>query len=276
MSRGKRGKDILFYGVIGLLSLFTLFCLIVIIVYVMGKGLPHITWEFLSERPARMGREGGIFPIIVGTVYVTAIALVIAAPIGIGAAVYFEEYSKGGRRVKLIRMLTEVLAGVPSIIFGLFGFAFFVIFLGFGWSMLSGGLTLALMILPTVVRSAEESLKTVPVSYREGSLSLGATKWQTTVRVVLPCCGKGILTGVILGVGRAVGETAAIFLTIGGALKLPISPFDAGRTMSMHMYMLTAEGISEEKAFATAALLILMILAINGAAKFVLRNTRLR
>ena len=269
MRRGKRAKDVAYYAVIGALSVLTLFCLIVIIVYVMRQGLPGITLEFLSDRPRSMGKAGGIFPIIISTLYATAIALMISCPVGIGAAVFFKEYSGGGRIVQAIRIFTEVLAGIPSIVFGLFGYAFFVVFLGFGWSVLSGGLTLFLMILPTIVRSTEESLETVPLSFREGSLSVGATRWQTTVHVVLPCCVKGIVTGVILGLGRAVGETAALMLTMGGALRLPLSPFDAGRTMSMHMYMLTSEGISQEKAFATAGLLILIILAINTAANLI-------
>ncbi|MCL2111359.1 MAG: phosphate ABC transporter permease PstA [Clostridiales bacterium] len=272
MSSSKRRKDIAYYGVIAALSVFTLFCLIVIIVYITSNGLPHITWEFLTERPRSMGKEGGIFPIIVATLYATAIALVIACPIGIGAAVFFKEYSKGGRFIQIVRIFTEVLAGIPSIVFGLFGFAFFVVFLGLGWSVLSGGLTLFMMILPTIVRSTEESLETVPMSYREGSLSVGATRWQTTVKVVLPCCVKGIVTGVILGVGRAVGETAAVMLTMGGALRLPLSPFDAGRTMSMHMFVLTSEGLSMEKTFATAALLIIIILIINSAANLIGRK----
>ena len=272
MSKIKQGKNAVYYTVIGALSVFTLFCLIVIIIYVMKQGLPGISLEFLSDRPRSMGKEGGIFPIIIATLYATAIALVISCPIGIGAAVFFKEYSKGGRVVQTVRIFTEVLAGIPSIVFGLFGYAFFVVFLGLGWSVLSGGLTLFLMILPTIVRSTEESLETVPLSFREGSLSVGATRWQTTVRVVLPCCVKGIVTGIILGLGRAIGETAALMLTLGGALRLPLSPFDPGRTMSMHMYMLTAEGISQEKAFVTAALLILIILVINAAANLIGRR----
>ena len=262
-------KNVLFYGFVLLLSLFTLAALIVIILYVMRQGVPHITWEFLSQKPRHMGREGGIFPVIIGTLYVTAVSLIIATPIGVGAAVFFAEYAKEGRTVRTIRTFTEVLAGIPSIIFGLFGYAFFVVFLQMGWSVLSGGLSLSLMILPTIIRSTEESLLTVPLSLREGSLSLGASKWETTVKVVLPCCRKGILTGLILGIGRAVGETAVLYLTLGGALRTPISPLDASRTMSMHMYVLTSEGISREKAFATAALLIIIILIINGAANLI-------
>jgi phosphate transport system permease protein len=162
-----------------------------------------------------------------------------------------------------------VLAGIPSIIIGLFGFAFFVVFLGFGWSVLSGGLSVSLMILPILIRSTEEALKTVPLSYREGSLSLGASKWETTYKIVLPCCKNGILTGLILSIGRVVGETAVIMLTVGGALKVPMSLFDSTRTMALHMYILAAEGISQERAFATAALLVLIILIINGLANII-------
>lgn len=265
----KRMKNIAFYFIVAFLTAFTLLALSVIVLYIMTKGLPGITWEFISGEPEHMGREGGIFPIIIGTLYVTLVALIIAAPIGVGAAVYFAEYSKDGRALRIIRVFTEVLAGIPSIIFGLFGYAFFVVFLQMGWSVLSGGLSLSLMILPTIIRSTEESLKTVPISYREGSLSLGASKWETTAKVVLPCCKKGILTGLILGIGRAVGETAVLYLTLGGAIRLPASPLDSARTMSMHVYMLTMEGISKEKAFATAALLIIMILVINGIANFI-------
>jgi phosphate transport system permease protein len=267
MTVRKRTQNALYYGVVVLFAFLTISCLVVILVYIMGKGLPHLSWEFLTGKPRVMGKEGGIFPVIAATVYVTGVAVLLAGPIGVGAAVFFTEYAKEGRWLAVIRALTEVLAGIPSILFGLFGFSFFVVFLGFGWSVLSGGLTLSLMILPTVVRATEESLKTVPVSYREGSLSLGATRWTTTAKVILPCCSKGILTGLILGVGRAVGETAAVYLTLGGALKLPLSPFDSGRTMSMHMYILTAEGISPEKAYATAALLVFLILIINALAK---------
>jgi phosphate transport system permease protein len=262
-------KNRLFYAVVWLLSILTLAVLLMIIGYIMYRGLSHISWEFLSEKPALMGKKGGIFPVIMGTLYVTGVALVIAAPIGIGAAVYFVEYSKEGRLVRLIRTFTEVLAGIPSIIIGLFGFAFFVVFLGFGWSVLSGGLSVSLMILPILIRSTEEALKTVPLSYREGSLSLGASKWETTFKIVLPCCKNGILTGLILSIGRVVGETAVIMLTVGGALKVPMSLFDSTRTMALHMYILAAEGISQEMAFATAALLVIIILIINGLANII-------
>ncbi len=265
----KSSKNAAFYGFIGFLAAITLAVLIIIIGYILINGLTHINLEFLTEEPRRMGKEGGIFSVIIGTLMVTGVGILIATPIGIAAAIYFNEYAKAGKGVSVIRFFTEILAGIPSIIFGLFGFAFFVIFLGMGWSVISGGLTLAMMVLPTLIRATEESLKTVPMAYREGSLSLGATKWQTIVRVIIPCCKPGILTGLILGIGRAIGETAAVMLTVGGSLRVPTSLFDSTRTMSVHLYVLAAEGLSQEKTYATAALLIIIVLLINTAANLI-------
>jgi phosphate transport system permease protein len=264
-------KNIIFYGLIGVLAALTLAALLIIIGYILFNGLSHINLEFLTEAPRKMGREGGILPVIIGTFMVTGVGVLIATPVGIAAAIYFTEYSKEGKGVAAIRFFTEILAGIPSIIFGLFGFAFFVIALGMGWSVLSGGLTLAMMVLPTLIRATEESLKTVPMTYREGSLSLGATRWQTIVRVILPCCRPGILTGLILGIGRAIGETAAVMLTVGGSLRTPASLFDSARTMSVHLYILASEGLSQEKTYATAALLIFIVLLINTAANMISR-----
>lgn len=269
MKNIKSTKNVIFYGLIGVLAAVTLASLIIIIGYILINGMSHINLEFLTQEPRRMGKEGGIFSVIVGTLMVTGLGILIATPIGIAAAIYFTEYSKEGKGVTLIRFFTEILAGIPSIIFGLFGFAFFVIFLGMGWSVISGGLTLAIMVLPTLIRATEESLKTVPMSYREGSLSLGATKWQTIIKVILPCCRPGILTGLILGIGRAIGETAAVMLTVGGSLRLPSSIFDSTRTMSVHLYVLAAEGLSMEKTYATAALLIFIVLLINTSANLI-------
>lgn len=269
MKRAKASKNAAFYGVTGALAAITLVALIIIIGYILINGLTHINLEFLTQEPRHMGKDGGIFSVIIGTLMVTGVSILIATPIGIAAAIYFTEYSKEGKGVFIIRFFTEILAGIPSIIFGLFGFAFFVIFLGMGWSVISGGLTLALMILPTLIRATEESLKTVPMAYREGSLSLGATKWQTIVRVIIPCCKSGILTGLILGLGRAIGETAAVMLTVGGSLRLPTTIFDSTRTMSVHLYILASEGLSMEKTYATAALLIIIVLLINTAANLI-------
>ena len=265
----KSTKNAVFYGIIGLLAAITLAALIIIVGYILINGMSHINIEFLTQEPRKMGKEGGIFSVIIGTLLVTGVGVLIATPIGIAAAIYFTEYSKEGRWVTIIRFFTEILAGIPSIIFGLFGFAFFVVFLGMGWSVISGGLTLALMVLPTLIRATEESLKTVPMAYREGSLSLGATKWQTIVKVIVPCCRPGILTGLILGIGRAIGETAAVMLTVGGSLRVPTSIFDSTRTMSVHLYILAAEGLSQEKTYTTAALLIFIVLLINVSANLI-------
>lgn len=267
MKKGIKSKG--YFGLIGLVAAITLGVLILIIGFILIRGIPNISLEFLTDKPRMMGKEGGIFPVIIGTLYVTLVSIIIATPIGVAAAIYFSEYAKKGRLINIIRFFTEVLAGIPSVIFGLFGFAFFVVFLGMGWSVISGGLTLSMMILPTLIRSTEESLKTVPVSYREGSLALGATKWETVKKVVLPCCKSGVLTGLILGIGRAIGETAAVMLTVGGSLKVPVSVFDSTRTMAVHLYTLASEGLSDEKTYATAALLIIIVLIINTLAGYI-------
>ena len=267
MSKKLKSKG--FFGLVGLIAALTLGALFLILGFILVKGVPNLSWEFLTESPSMMGREGGILPLIVGTIYVTLVSVIIATPTGVAAAIYSSASAKKGRFVNIIRFFTEVLAGIPSIIFGLFGFSFFVVFLGMGWSVLSGGLTLSMMILPTLIRTTEESLRTVPRSYREGSLALGATKWQTVVKVVLPCCKSGVMTGLILGIGRAVGETAAVMLTVGGSMMMPETVFDSTRTMALHLYMMASEGLSEEKTYATAALLIFIILIINFSANFI-------
>jgi phosphate transport system permease protein len=269
----KKLQSNFFFGIVWLVAGFTLIALAIIMGFILVKGVPQISLEFLTQEPSSMGREGGILSVIVGTLYVTGVAVFIATPIGVAGAVYFTEYAKAGKIVNAIRFFTEVLAGIPSIIFGLFGFAFFVVFLGMGWSILAGGLTLAIMVLPTIIRTTEEALKTVPMSYREGSLALGASRWYTISRVILPSCKSGILTGVILGLGRAIGETAAVVLTIGGSLNMPLSIFDSTRTMSVHLYLLASEGISQEKTYATAALLIIIVFIINTVANAIGRRT---
>ncbi|QXM05834.1 phosphate ABC transporter permease PstA [Crassaminicella indica] len=250
----------------------TTLILLSIIGYVLLNGVKHINIDFFIKEPKSMGRSGGIFSIIAGTIYLSIVSIAIATPIGVCAAIYLTEYAKDNKFVKLIRFGIEILAGIPSIIFGLFGFVFFVIFLKLRWSILSGGLTLALMILPTLIRATEESIKTVPQSYREGSLALGATKWETIVKVVLPSSISGILTGLILGIGRAIGETAAVMLTAGSALGLPKTIMDPARTMSVHLYLLASEGISKEKTFATASVLIVLVLLINFLANMIVNK----
>ena len=250
-------------GVLWASGIITVLILIVIIGYILIKGLPVVSLNFLFSDPIDSGRAGGIFPMIISSLYVTLIAIVVATPLGVGAAVYLSEYAGENTIVKLIRFGAETLASIPSIVFGLFGLAFFVIYLGFGWSVLSGGLILALMVLPTILQVSEVSLEAVPKSYREGSLAIGATKWQTIYRVVLPAGIPGITTGVILGLARAISEAAAILFAVGASLSIPISIFDPARPLSLHLYILATEGISLDNAYGTAAVLVILVLIIT-------------
>ncbi len=259
-------------GLMWALAALTIGVLLLIIAFILWNGLPHVSWEFLSSSPRSMGREGGIFPMIAATVYVAGLAVLIAAPIGLGTAIYLTEYTREGRLTAVIRFGADCLAGIPSIIFGLFGFVFFVITLRMGLSVLSGALTLALMVLPTIIRTSEEAIRAVPASFREVSFGLGSTRWQMVTRVVLRSALPGITTGVVLAVGRSISETAAVMLTAGSALGLPQSIFHSGRTLSLHFYILSREGLSMEKAYATASILIVVILAINLFAYWLMRR----
>lgn len=237
--------------------------LIFVIGFVLAGGFRHISWQFLTQPILDMGRSGGILPAIVGTIFMVIVAIGIAAPLGIASAIYLAEYTKEGRVTQIIRFGINCLAGVPSIIFGLFGFILFVVILGFGWSILSGGLSLAAMILPTIIRTSEEALRSVPQNYRDVAASLGATRWQVVTKSVLPYALPGILTGVILGIGRSIEETAVVIFTAGSAVQMPSSLFDSARTMAVHFYILAREGVSNQNAYATAAVLICTILIIN-------------
>ena len=264
-----------FRALLWLFTGITVFILFFIIFYVLKRGLPVVSLQFLTKNPAEMGKAGGICSTIVGTVALTVLAILIATPLGVGSAIYLTEYTRENWVTRVIRFGSECLAGIPSIIFGLFGFIFFVTKLGLGWSLLSGGLTLAFMILPTIIRTSEEAIRSVPYAYREVSFSLGGTKWQTVTRVVLPSALPGIATGVILGVGRSIGETAAVIFTAGSSLHIPTSLFSSSRTMSVHFYILAREGISMANAYGTAAVLIIAILAINVLA-YTLMNKFMR
>jgi len=253
-------------------ALSTIAVMILILLQILGEGLPILHLRFFLESPREMGREGGIFPTIIGTVALTAVGILFATPLGVGTAIFLREYTRESQISRIIRFGTDCLAGVPSIIFGLFGFVFFVIYLNMGWSILSGGLTLAAMILPTIISTAEEAIKAIPYSYREVSYSLGGTKWQTVIRAILPNALPGIFTGIILGVGRSIGETAAIILTAGSSLVMPTSLFSPIRTMSIHFYILAREGISMDMAYGTGAALILLVLLINTVAHWLLNR----
>lgn len=261
--RHSRIKERLAFYLLWVFSILTIIVLALIVSDILVKGLPHISFSFLLEEPRKMGKAGGIFSVIVSTFYIVVLSVVFAAPIGIAASVYLTEYAKEGPVLRIIRYGTEALAGVPSIIYGLFGYSFFVVFLGLKYSILSGALTLTLMILPTIVRTSEEAIKAVPSSYREGSLALGATKLQTIIKIVIPTAMPGILTGLILGIGRVVGESAAVIYTAGSSLGVPDSILRPGRTLSVHLFTLASEGLSAENTYATAVVLITLVLIIN-------------
>lgn len=260
--RTSRLAEAIAYSLITIASILALGALFAIAGYVLFKGVRQINWGFLTQFPRQMGRGGGILPTIIGTMVLTGVSLLIVVPVGIASAVYLSEYTRGGRVVGVIRFAIESLAGVPSIIFGLFGFAFLVTFCRLGFSVLSGAITLSLMLLPIIIRGGEEALKTVPDECRQASLALGATRWQTTVRVVLPSALPGLVTATMLGTGRAVGETAAVWLTAGGALRIPVSLLDPARPMTVHLYYLAAEGLSIEKAYGVAAVLLIMVFVV--------------
>ncbi|HHY46564.1 MAG TPA: phosphate ABC transporter permease PstA [Firmicutes bacterium] len=256
----------------------TLGSFFVIVVFMASKGLPVISWEFLTEMP-RMGMTaGGIFPAILGTFYLVLGAIAFALPLGVLSAIYLAEYAKQGMLVRIIRVGVNSLAGVPSVVFGLFGLSVFVKFMGFGVSILSGALTLGILILPTIIRASEEALLAVPYSFREASLALGATKWQTVKRVVLPAAVPGILTGCILGIGRAAGETAPILFTAATfyTMHLPSSIFDEVLALPYHIYALMTEGTMIDKqmpiAYGTALVLLFLVLSMNLAAVVIRMN----
>jgi len=237
--------------------------LLVIIGFIFANGLKEISWEFLTSGVKDAGREGGIFPLIINTLYLVGLGLLFAAPLAVLAAIYMTEYSKQGAVISIIRFFTTNLAGIPSIIFGLFGYMFFAKMLGWSWSLLSGSATIAVVILPTLIRTSEEAIMTVPAGYKEGSLALGATKWQTMRKVVIPTASPGIINGIILGMGRIFGETAALFFTLGSGTEIANSLMDSARSLSLHLYTLAKQGISPGKSYATATVLVVIVLILN-------------
>ncbi len=250
-----------------------------IIADIVINGLPAISWEFLTTAPKNLGRDGGIAPAIVGTFYLVLGAILIALPLGIGAAIYLNEYTREGRVTRTIRTGVDLLNGTPSIVFGLFGFAFLVLYLKFGVSLLAGQVTLALMVLPTMIRTAEESLKNVPMSVREGSLALGATKWQTVRSVVLPPAVPGIITGTILSIGRAAGETAPILFTavVFSSRTLPTSEFEPVMALPYHLYILSTNvpGATTNQ-YGTALVLLILVIGFYLAAIIVRRHYHMK
>ncbi|MEA1945102.1 MAG: phosphate ABC transporter permease PstA [Euryarchaeota archaeon] len=255
-------------------AIISMLILLFIIGYIVIQGISVVNLPFLLDSPRLSGAEGGILPAIVGTLCLMAVTVLSAVPIGIGAAIYLAEYAPESAPTHIITFGVECLAGVPSIVIGLFGYAFLVTYLGFGFSILSGGLALMFMILPWIVITSEEAIKTVPYTMREGSYALGATKWQTMSRVVLPSAVPGITTGVILGIGKAIGETAVIMFTAGSSLLMPSSLFDPVRALPYHIYILASEGISDPKAYGSSVVLLALVLVINLAAIAIQRHYR--
>lgn len=242
-----------------------------IIAYILIKGIPNIHMSLFELKYTR--DNVSMMPAIINTIIMTVITLLMAVPIGVCSAIYLVEYAKRGSKfVKLIRITTETLQGIPSIVYGLFGFLMFNVALKWGYTMLGGALTLAIMILPVIMRTTEEALMAVPDSYREGSFGLGAGRLRTVYRVVLPSAMPGILSGIILGIGRVVGETAALIYTAGTLAEVPKGLMSSGRTLAIHMYALLSEGLYMEQAYATAVILLIMVVIINAISGYVAKK----
>lgn len=256
-------------------AIFTIGVLFSLIIYILVNGVANLSprlfeWEFNTDNMSMM-------PAIISTVYITALSLLMAVPVGIFSAIYLVEYAKrGSKLVKVIRTTTETLQGIPSIVYGLFGYILFVITLGWSYSLLAGAVTLAIMILPLIIRTTEEALISVPDSYREGSFGLGAGKLRTVFKIILPCAVPGILAGVILAIGRIVGESAALIFTAGTVAQVPGSLFESARTLSVHMYALLSEGLYTEEAYATAVVLLVLVILINGLSGFIAKKLATR
>lgn len=249
----------------------TVFTLFFLVAYILLKGLPHLTpdifaWEYNSENVSMM-------PAIINTFSMTGLSLLFAVPIGVFSAIYLVEYARRGNKlVSIVRITAETLSGIPSIVYGLFGYLLFVIACGFGYTIIGGALTLAIMILPLIMRTTEEALKSVPDTFREGSYGLGAGRLRTIFRIVLPSAAPGILSGVILGVGRIVGETAALLYTAGTVAGMPETVMNSGRTLSIHMWSLLSEGLYVDQAYATAVVLLVMVVFINMLSGYVAKK----
>lgn len=252
-------------------AILTFAVLLFLIAYILINGIPYLkpslfAWKYTSDNASLM-------PALINTVTMTLLSLVIAVPVGIFAAIFLVEYAKRGNKfVEVVRITTETLSGIPSIVYGLFGLLFFVTKLKWGYSLLAGAFTLAIMILPLIIRSTEEALKAVPDSFREGSFGLGAGKLRTVFRIVLPSATPGILAGVILAIGRIVGETAALIYTAGTVAEIPKNVMGSGRTLAIHMYSLSREGLHMNEAYATAVILLILVIVINSVSGYIAKK----
>lgn len=267
----RRPGSLILMLLVMLAAIITFTVLLFLIAYILIKGIPHIRPELFALKYTT--ENASLMPALINTVIMTFCSLLIAVPFGIFSAIFLVEYSgKGNKFVDIIRITTETLSGIPSIVYGLFGMLFFVSTLKWGYSLLAGACTLAIMILPLIMRTTEEALKSVPDTYREGSFGLGAGKLRTVFRVVLPSAVPGILAGIILAVGRIVGETAALIYTAGTAPEIAVNPMDSGRTLAIHMYNLSNEGLYMNQAYATAVVLLVLVVGINCLSSFVARK----
>ncbi|MDD3777434.1 MAG: phosphate ABC transporter permease PstA [Actinomycetota bacterium] len=269
-----------FYGLLLFLTIIVVAFVLGIIVYLVVKGAGALSWEFISQKPSSGMRAGGIFPAILGTIYLILGTIIISMPIGILSAIYLNEYAQKGRLTRMIRMSIINMAGVPSVVYGLFGLGFFVIFLNFGRSILAGSLTLAFLILPVIITSSEEALKSVPDTYRHASLALGATRWQTIIKVVLPQALPGIITGSVIGIGRAAGETAPIIFTVAAFSQpnLPNSIFSQVMALPYHLYVLATQltNAPEDMQWGTALVLLIIVIIFAGAGAVVRARARMK
>ncbi len=271
--QGKTFPSVFFRCLVSFCAVLTLGVLVFMLVYILVKGIPFLRlslfeWKYTSDNCS-------VVPALVNTLAMTLMALLIACPLGIGSAVYLVEYAKKGNPfVKLVRLTAETLTGIPSIVYGLFGMLLFVGTLRWGFSLIAGSCTVAIMILPVIMRTTEEALLSVPDSFREGSFGLGAGKLRTVFRIVLPSALPGILSGIILSIGRIVGETAALIYTAGTVAQIPGDVFGSGRTLAIHMYVLSSEGLHTGQAFATAVVLLAMVVVVNGLAGLVARKIK--
>lgn len=268
------------FTLLSLMAFLTILPIILVVGYIIYQGLPAISWEFIASSPREGMRAGGIYPAIVGTFYLTLGTAIFSVPLGIGAAIYLSEYASDNRWTRLIRLAIINLAGIPSVVYGLFGLGLFVIFLQFGTSILAGSLTLSIMTLPVIISTAEEALRAVPQSFRVVSISLGATRWQTIRRIVLPQALPGVLTGVILGLERAAGETAPILFTATAFFlpRLPQSPLDATMALPYHLFVISTHvpGMPVQIQFGTALVLLVFVLGMNVLATSIRSRARAR
>jgi phosphate transport system permease protein len=263
--------DNIMYAVMAAAMAGVIIALLFIIVYIFKSQAGFLNFSFITDI------EHGILPMIVTTLYVVLVSILVALPVGIATAIFLNEYSGNSSLIRILRLAIETLAGIPSIIYGLFGLLMFCRLLGFGQSIIAGAFTLSIMILPVIIRTTEESLKSIPVSFREGSLALGATKLQTIFHVVLPSALSGIVTSVILAIGRVIGESAPVLLTVGLTKNMPRTIFESGRTLTIHLYYLTNEAVRPEDfgiAFATASVLVILVVVINSATKILTEKFR--